>query len=378
MVQQQNREIKKILIVSAAFFPQNSPRAFRTTELACELARQGHRVVVYIPEMGYDYLGYAKENNLEVRSLGKIRFKEIQLKGKGFVLFIRRLLRRSLGMLFEYPQIELMFKVFHSLKNEKGYDLLISIAVPYPIHWGVALINPKKKGIANTWVADCGDPYMGHTTDTFKKIFYFKYIEKWFCRKADYITIPFEGARSGYYPEFQDKIRIIPQGFRLEGLDLPEYKKNGNCPTFAYAGGFIPGKRDPRAMLDFLVNCQKDFRFIVYTSSVGILQPYKDKLKGKLIIRKYIPRDELLKVLSQLDFLVNFDNNTKSQLPSKLIDYAIIGRPVFNVTLNTDFNVLGNFLDGNYAKQMKLESAKNYDIKLVATKFITLLEESYE
>jgi hypothetical protein len=374
MAQQQNMEIKKILIVSAAFYPQNSPRAFRTTELALELARQGHRVVVYIPKIGYDYQDYSKENNIDIRSLGEISFKEIKLKGKGVALLIRRLFRRSMGMLFEYPQIELMFKVFHSLKNEKGYDLLISIAVPYPIHWGVALIKPQKKGIAKTWVADCGDPYMGHTTDTFKKVFYFKYIEKWFCRMADYITIPFEGARSGYYPEFQDKIRIIPQGFRLDDMKLPKYKKNGDCPTFAYAGGFIPGKRDPRAMLDFLVKCQKDFRFIVYTSSVGVLQPYKDKLKGKLIIREYIDRSELLKVLSQLDFLVNFDNNTKSQLPSKLIDYAIIGRPVFNVTQDTDFNVLEKFLEGNYAKQLKLEPANNYDIKLVAKKFLTLSE----
>ena len=35
----------KILIVSGFFYPQNTPRAFRTTELAKEFARLGHDVV---------------------------------------------------------------------------------------------------------------------------------------------------------------------------------------------------------------------------------------------------------------------------------------------------------------------------------------------
>jgi len=33
----------KILIVSNAFYPEISPRSFRTTELAKELSRQGHK-----------------------------------------------------------------------------------------------------------------------------------------------------------------------------------------------------------------------------------------------------------------------------------------------------------------------------------------------
>ena len=40
---------KKILMVSDACYPELSPRAFRTTELARELAREGHRVTLLIP-----------------------------------------------------------------------------------------------------------------------------------------------------------------------------------------------------------------------------------------------------------------------------------------------------------------------------------------
>ena len=40
---------KKILIVGRTFFPEQSPRSFRTTELAIELAKQGHEVHVLLP-----------------------------------------------------------------------------------------------------------------------------------------------------------------------------------------------------------------------------------------------------------------------------------------------------------------------------------------
>lgn len=45
----------RILIVSGFFYPTNTPRAFRTTELAKEFARCGHEVTVMIPQNNYDY-----------------------------------------------------------------------------------------------------------------------------------------------------------------------------------------------------------------------------------------------------------------------------------------------------------------------------------
>ena len=329
--------VKKILIVSANFFPQISPRSFRTTELAGELARQGHDVTVIFPTGGRDYSQYELDFGLHIRNLGKLKWKEIDIKGGSIELKLRRAVRRGLNLLLEWPKIELMFLVSRMLKSEKGYDLLISIAVPFPIHWGVARVRTKTNKIADIWIADCGDPYMGDTTDSFRKLFYFKFVEKWFCRKADFITVPIEGAKSAYYPEFHKKIHVIPQGFQLDKLKLSEFKKNTNFPVFAYAGGFIPGKRDPGALLNFLSKFDGKFKFVVYTSQAGLLLPYQPLLKEKLEIRNTISREDLLAVLCGMDFLINLDNNTHTQLPSKLIDYSITGRPVLNVTSETDF-----------------------------------------
>jgi len=367
---------KKVMIVSASFYPENSPRSFRTTELSKELSTQGHDVTVYVPAKGRDYSRFEIEHTLKIKSIGELKWKAIDLKGGRIERIIRRIINRALHLLFEWPDIELMFKIPRILKAENKYDLIVSIASPHPIHWGVAKAQGDDKRIAECWIADCGDPYMGDTTDSFRKIFYFRYVEKWFCRKADYITIPFDGAKSAYYPEFHDKIRIIPQGFKLDNVKIDKYSKVYDYPVFAYAGGFIPGRRDPGALLNFLSTYNKRFKFIVYTSQPDLILPFKKVLNEKLDIRDYIPREELIMVLSTMDFLVNFDNNTPTQLPSKLIDYSITGRPVLNITSETDLTILLEFMVGNYSRKMTLESPINYDIRLIAEKFLNLYDDN--
>ncbi|MEA1886217.1 MAG: hypothetical protein U9N72_03280, partial [Bacteroidota bacterium] len=157
---------KRILIVSASFYPQNSPRSFRTTELAKEFARQGHFVRVITPKTPVIHDDFAREYGLEIKDMGRRRWKSIILKGKGVNLMLRRLMKRFSGLLFEYPNIELYWMVRRALREESGYDLLISIAVPYPVHWGVAARRSETYPIAKNWVADCGDPYMGQENDT--------------------------------------------------------------------------------------------------------------------------------------------------------------------------------------------------------------------
>lgn len=371
---------KRILIVSARFYPENSPRAFRTTELAVELAKQGNDVTVCVPFRGFDYSDYGRSSGIKLKDLGELKFKGIELKGNNIELFLRRGLRRFLQLMIEYPDIELASKVYKHLKNERNYDLLISIAVPFPIHWGVARARKKNHRIALTWVADCGDPYMGCTTDSFKKLFYFKYIEKWFSRKCDYISIPFEALEDKFYPEFNEKIVIIPQGFRTDNIVLADYHVN-KLPTFGFAGSVIPGIRDFDLFFVFLKNIDIDFKFIVYTRQPDYFKVYKKHFKEKLEVNYYIPRLQLLFELSKCDFLVNVDtiydcNSLNTAFPSKLIDYSLTGRPILNICSNSiNEKILLEFFSGKYENSRRIDNSR-YKIENVAKLFLNLCKPS--
>ena len=368
---------KNILVVSNAFYPQNSPRSFRTTELVKELARQGHQVTVHTHKKEALHTAFEAAHGVTIKDLGTLQYKNIgyQNKGKWLGLF-NRAIRRSLLLLMEYPDIELMFLVDKSLQKEKNYDLLISIAVPYPIHWGVAKAMAKNSSLARVWVADCGDPYMGDKADSFKKLFHFKYVEKWFCKKADYITVPTAGSVDAYYPEFHHKIKIIPQGFNFEETRIFEGDINNPVPSFGYAGGFIPGIRDPRPLLDFLCKYEHPFHFIIYTNNTDMVLPYVAASNNRIELRAYVPREQLLFELSKLDFLLNINNGTSVQTPSKLIDYALTRRPVLSIDKGPlDTKIIESFLQGDYSNQFKTGDIEQYNIKNVAHQFVALSEK---
>ena len=84
---------------------------------------------------------------------------------------------------------------------------------------------------------------------------------------------------------------------------------------------------------------------------------------------------ELVKIMSSMDFLININNNSEVQTPSKLIDYSISKRPILNIS--TDFPIkertnFEEFIKGDYSAQYLVKNVEQYDSKNVCLKFINL------
>lgn len=363
----------KVLLISKYFEPQNTPRAFRTTELAFELHRQGHEVTVMAPEI-YGMKPSA-QYPFQIKSIGKLSWTETSLSANGLELLFRRAVRRGLKLLFEYPDLELFFKVRKYLQTESSYDLLISIAVPHSIHWGVGAVQGKKHKVANTWVADCGDPFMGAENDTFSPPFYFGWIERWFMRRADFITVPVESAIQAYYPEFHSKFKVIPQGFNFDEVKTHPIINDGTV-RFGYGGAFIQGRRDPSEFMTFLTGLPLayNFEFHVYTSQSQFVDSFMER-DSRIVLHSPVTRLELLEELSKFQFVVNFTNRGAAQVPSKLIDYAIINKPVLQVeTGNLEEKVVLEFLNGVYTSGLTIYDPDQYRIENVAQQMMNLVD----
>ena len=367
---------KSVLVVSRYFHPINSPRSFRTTELVKELCRQGHRVTLMTHHRPEYHDELAATYGFDIIDLGARRAPDIAINpANRLTSLVTRLARRGLLQLLEYPESEWTFRVYRALKRlDRTFDLMISIATPYPIHWGVALARSAERPLATTWVADCGDPYMGERLDSFRKFFYFEYVERYFCRKMDHLSVPIANAIPAYYPEYHDKIVVIPQGFKFsETRSLLQPYTPHAVPTFAYTGSFIPGRRDPRPILDYLLDQPQDFRFHIYTQMQGLVADHAQRSGGRVIVHDYIPRDQLIGTLSRMDFLLNIENGVPEMLPSKLIDYWLVGRPILSLDSNAlDTTQLDAFLRGNYDARLQLENMERYNIERVAQKFVAL------
>lgn len=366
---------RKILVISRSFHPEISPRSLRTTALAKEFARQGHDVTVLTVKRNGMDIPFEKEYGITIKDLGPLRFPAIDItEYSGVFGFLKRVLRRAMLLFFEYPDIELMYRVNKALQVESGYDLLISIAVPYPIHWGVAMARKPGHRIADVWVADCGDPYYGLENDSFKALFYFSYIEKWFSRKADYIAIPFEGARSAYFSEFHSKIKVIPQGLdfpeKVAGMIQPENEQ----VTFAYFGNIHSYLHYAIPFLEKLNSIDKNFKFVVYTREPQLFeQLLNEETFKKCEIRKYVERKELLDQLVNVDFLVHFPYQKGTQKSLKLIDYAYLNKPVLSYQNDENSDqILDEFMHRDFDNGMSLEDYRQYKIENVSAQFLEL------
>ncbi len=367
----------KVLIVSVSFYPEVSPRSFRTTELVKEFCRQGHEVVLagleadgrqeIQKEYGFRWLGLGKGDWNKA-------FQWMVRKGG-----IWRLLSGAMGWFLEFPHLEWYFQIPRKLKSSETFDLIISIAVPYTVHWGVNRAIRKGSIKGKVWVADCSDPFMLDVLRIRKVPFYFASFEKSFCRRANYLSVPLEGSKDGYYPEFREKIRVIPQGFHFEKEreKLPAFQKN-DIITFVFAGQLLQKGRNPQRLLEFLSASDKDFRFYIFTYQKYLVTPFIKEGDKRFVLCDIVPRDEVLKFMRSCDFLINIMNSTPMQMPSKLIDYYIIDRPVFNMKsdelLEDDLSILKQFFDGDYSGRFEFVGMEKFQISNVVEKFIELAQ----
>lgn len=360
----------KIVIISGAIYPRISPRSMRATELAKFFAAKGHDVSLYGTLEDFDYSSFENKYKLKVKNIGKRLFPTRNDKGEEKTNFITTILKKIFGRILEFPQIELAFLMPKIIKNEPNTDFLISIAIPYPIHWGLAWEKKKRPAtFPHVWVSDCGDPYMGNSLVSHPK--YFQRVENFWVEQTDFITIPIDEARSAYSSTAQPKIRIIPQAFNFNETPIDEYKPN-KITTFIFAGICYKSYRDPSAFLSYLCSLKQDFKFIVYTKSQELFSTFKPILGNRLVINSYISREELIKKLSKADFLVNFKNSAQVQSPSKLIDYGISKRPI--ISIGSDFkevDIFEEFMTRNYTNADIIDIS-NYDINKVGQQFLDL------
>lgn len=373
---------KRILIVSNFLYPEITPRAGRTTELAREFARRGYAVTLVVPNKQAYH-----DQPLDVEGV-TVLYGDSPIAPEGAANARKKLRRFIPG----WAMRAILYFWNHEFwaKYDKGverrlmrldgdFDMLMSISYPVAIHRAVMRAfarNPRLT--ARCRIAEFSDPPMrGEYNSSFFPAYgcFLRRMGRFFDR----FVIPVENAMPCYLKyKPREEIAVIPQGFDNSGVRVREYRPHSR-PTFAYAGRFYRNTRNPRPLFEHLASLDRDFEFVLYLIDVepyfaDMIEELRGKVKGTITVRPALPRNELIHELSAMDFVVNHQFSYSTATPSKLIDYALADRPVFSFSpVEFDTALLDRFLNGDYSGGLTLPPIGDYDIRNIGDKFEALM-----
>lgn len=357
----------KVLIVTHAYAPDASPRAFRWTAIAEHWAGEGAEVrVVTTGRRG----GAAVErrNGVTVHHAGE-RLMGRMHRGAGVSgaaqsraelpatagsAMLRRVLRAAYDTTWKrlfWPDYACLWyrpalALAKRLCRAERFDAAITVSHPFTGH--LVGLSLKRAIPALRWVVDIGDPFsLDDTVPSNNTALYRglnRRIDAAVLRECDAVSVTVEGCRAALADAFAidpAKIRVIPPL-----LSLPEAaERSGTAPGYtspdtidlAYLGVLYPGIRPPDELLALFSAMharQPGLRLHFFGDVQGCRQSF-DRHAGligsAILLHGAIPRKRVAATMAAADVLVNIGNGTTHQLPSKLVEYLAAGRPVLNV-----------------------------------------------
>ena len=297
------------------------------------------------------------------------------------------------------------------LRND--YDRLISVSLPFTGHLVGWRIKKDRPGL--NWLVDIGDPFcFMDTTPVNNRLLYKRLnyrVERSVLGSSNAIAVTTRPTLERYldlFPELTDRMHVIPPLAPPVGpsSEPPFFPKDGKI-RLVYAGRLYRNIRNPDVLLSIFAKISRlpggeRLELHFFGSLHDIRQnfrPYADLIGSRIHIHGLTDRETTIAAMQSAGILVNIGNTTSYQLPSKLIEYASLSKPIINIahgeqdssiaflkTHPAAFNVLAGDREPDLAGLMRFiqtppaidknrleKFMREYSLKQVADAYTTLL-----
>ncbi len=207
---------------------------------------------------------------------------------------------------------------------------------------------------------------------------------------------------------------ILPlmTSFKLPSIRKIEYTNLNNNILFnkekincIYVGGLYEDIRSPQYLFDTFLKLNDNFvLYLIGSGAENIVNKYKMVLKSRLIICGKVQKEIAFNAMLSADILINIGNTVENQIPSKIIDYISVGKPIINlykiencktllytrkypICLNfkEDYSKIDNFAEifskfciSNKGKEIKFEMIRNLYEENTPNHLVNKIIESIE
>jgi hypothetical protein len=356
----------RLLIISAIYAPDTSPRAYRWSAIAETWAACGHSIDVVAAWKPGDARDETRNGVAVHRVGGMIERLRTRLgrsshragdAAPAAATPGRRPLLRGLAQAVYSLTLKQLFwpdYAFHWYPSAKAaamrlcganrYDAMISVSHPFTAHLvgrAVKSRNPRLR-----WIVDIGDPFsLLDEIALNNRVLYGalnRRAEQSVLTRCDAVAVTVERCRRDYLAAFDippDKIAVIPPL-----LSLPADLTAQTAYPFAqrgchlvFIGTLYRALRDPTPLLALFsaLRARRPDLQLHFFGAVNDCAPCFTSVAGEIgrSIHRHgtVERATVAAAMQAADLLVNIGNSTAHQLPSKLVEYAAAARPILNL-----------------------------------------------
>jgi glycosyltransferase involved in cell wall biosynthesis len=236
------------------------------------------------------------------------------------------------------------------LKRSK-YDWLITVSHPFTGHLvGLAL---KRRYPTLRWLVDIGDPFCLMEDPSPNNAALYRRLnlrtDHAVLRGADVVSVTTTGTRDAYagiFPETAAKIHVVPPMLSLPAEITPgSISQKGVSLRLVYVGTLYRTLRSPVPLLELferlvllLPSIHLELHFLGHINDCADLFSQYDHWAGsRIFVHGVVSRERAQEHMRAADILINLGNRSSTQLPSKVIEYVAMGKPILNlVTIRGD------------------------------------------
>lgn len=355
---------KTVLIISFSYWPAENPRAYRWTSLAEEFVRKGTRVWV-VTALYPGFPGRENRNGVLVHrvgnrwieqlriSLSRRRVKEqvINLTHRGRYSFSILQLMGKLWRCIAWPDTTCVWywaavRKIKKLLMEAPEATVVSVSPSFTAVLVGHAFAPKRKG---NWVIDLGDPFSLAVESPPNNFVFYQFLNRYIERKlflvADRIVLTNRLAHAAYtnlYPACKEKMSVapplltpIPHG----EFQAPSMHQCADTVRLVYVGVLYKKLRRPDYLLSLFENLQqiwtgRSLELHIYgkfEECVDAFAAYKKQLGRTIFLHGHVDRLIALEAIRSASLAINLGNTNSLQLPSKLVEYVALGKPILNL-----------------------------------------------
>jgi hypothetical protein len=383
--------MKNILIISLNGSPVINANTNCIDLIIKGLGFKDYNFDVFSFKINGESLSFDNCNHHTFRSLGfDIYHTLLKIYNKGGIFRIPLIIYSKISNFLTFVFLEGYLSIFSyrkikqkylQLTKIKKYDFILSFSLPFISHIVAKRLHSLTKSVK--WIAYELDPFSYNYSLSQKFTGLRKIVEmKTLSSSAKIITLPYidsENSQKNFRTTYSNKTTKI----YLPNLFIPE-----NIPTpsktiydFCYSGQFY-GIRHPGYMLEFLkkYTIGKKILFVGCTFPKDSLITLSELKNSNEVTNLSWQKKDLNSILiKESKVLINISNNLPNQMPSKILEFISLNKPIINFYYRDDdpsFIYLNRY---KLVFNVKVESELNDSLRLRFEKFYSVIyQESHK